>query len=457
LNIAVHSAHLDSNWRAELKGYIAQLRRRTGFLAIVGLGFAALAVAYLLLVPARYRASTEVFLDPRGLEVVQNDVTPRLATSEVATSLVESQARIAQSEAMLLAVVDRLRLNEDDEFVGASLPEQIIGTLFPGPAEDTRTAAMRKLQRAINVNRASRSYVIVMGVESEDPIKAARIADALATIYIEREATARKGAAERVEVSLSSRLNELADRVRASEDAVESFKAQNNIIGSATKLISDQQLEDANTRLTAQHNTVVQLRARVEQAEKLLAKGADLDTSLEALQSPTIASLRVQYAQVMRRQASAQALLGPRHPDVQVIREQRDSYRRLIREELERVAEMSKTEYTRAVTSEDELKADLDRLKSTTIRQNEAMVRLRELERVAESNREIYRAFLVRAKEIGAQGDLDTSSTRIVSAAVAPLRPSGPRASLVLLAAVGGLIVAAAYVLLVGPQARGRA
>jgi polysaccharide biosynthesis transport protein len=454
--MAVQSAHLEPHWRAEVRGYIAQVRGRARFLALAGLCFAALAVAYLLVVPARYRASTEVFLDPRGLEVVQNDVTPRLATSEVAASLVESQVRIAQSEAMLLAVVDRLRLDEDAEFVRASLPDKIIGAIFPGPAEDTRTGAMRKLQRAINVSRASRSYVIVMAVQSEDPLKAARIADALADVYLEREAGARKSASGRVEVALSSRLNELADRVRASEDAVEAFKAEKNLIGSATRLISDQQLEDINSRLSAQHANVVQWRARVEQIEKLLAKGADVDASLEALQSPTIASLRAQYAQVMRRQASAQALLGPRHPDVQVIREQRDGYRRLITEELKRVAEASRTEYSRALSSENELKADLDTLKSTTIRQNEAMVRLRELERVAESNREIYRAFLVRAKEIGAQGGLDTSSTRIVSAAVAPDRPSGPRGSLVLLAALAGVFIAAAYVLLIGPQARGR-
>jgi succinoglycan biosynthesis transport protein ExoP len=452
--VAVQSARFPSHWQADLKRYVAQLRSRARFLIAVMLACVALAGAYLLVVAARYSASTEVFIDPRGLQVVQNDVTPRPQTSEVAAALVESQARIAQSEAMLLAVVDRLRLDEDPEFVRRLMPAWVSELLSSGLAEDNRTRAMRKLQRVTDVRRASRSYVIVMSARSADPFKAARIADALANLYIEREAEARKISSERVEQSMSSRLNELAERVRASEDAVETFKAQNNLIGSAARLISDQQLEDINARLSAEHNTVVQLRARVEQIDKLLAKGAEIDASLEAVQSPTIANLRVQYAQVLRRQAAASALLGPRHPDVQVIREQRDGYRRLITEELKRIAEASKTEYARAAASEKALQDDLETLKQTTIRQNEAMVRLRELDRVAQSNREIYQAFLVRAKEIGAQGSVDTSSTRVISAAVPPNRPSGPRGSLLVLAAMAGLLMGAGYIWLAGPAVR---
>lgn len=450
--MAVQSAHLPSQWQDEFKGFVAQLRARAGLLIAASLAGVALAAVYLTVVPARYNADTEVFIDPRGLQVVQNDVTPRQQqTSEMAAALVESQARIAQSEAMLLAVVDSLHLDQDPEFVKRLLPEWASALISSGRAEDDRTRAMRKLQRATDVRRASRSYMLVMSALTEDPFKSARIADTLANLYIEREAEARQSASARVEQAMSSRLSELADRVRDSEDAVETFKAQNNLIGSAARLISDQQLEDINSRLSAEHNNVVQLRARVEQIDKLLAKGAEVDASLEAVQSPTIANLRVQYAQVLRRQAAASALLGPRHPDVHVIKEQRDGYRRLITEELKRIAEASKTEYARASASEKALEGDLDTLKRTTIRQNESMVRLRELERVAQSNREIYQAFLVRAKEIGAQGSVDTSGTRVVSAAVPPIRPAGPRTTLLALAAIAGLILAAAYIWLSAP------
>jgi uncharacterized protein involved in exopolysaccharide biosynthesis len=302
-----------------------------GTIALVCLCFGAAAVAYLAIVPPSYAASTEIFLDPRGLQVVANDVSPRSESNEFSVSLVESQLRVAQSEGVLREVVRRLALERDAEFVPPpGMLSELRSMLAPAAFEDDATRAMRALERAVDFRRASRSYVIVISARSEEPAKAALIADTVADVYIEREVSARSSAAARVETSMTSRLKELADRVRDSEDAVESFKAKNNLIGSATRLMSDQQLEELNTRLNSEHANVVEQRARVEQIDMLLASGAEPDANLEAVQSPTIANLRAQDAQVVRRQGAAEALLGPRHPELRVIREQRAGYRRLI-------------------------------------------------------------------------------------------------------------------------------
>ena len=427
--MSLEAAHHRLDWKLDFHRGLAQVRSRAGTVTMITLALVAATVAYLAVVPPMYKASTDISLDPRGLQVVQNDVTPRSETNEFAVSLVESQSRVAQSEAVLRAVVDRLGLVSDPEFVREpNLIIRTLRTLIPDVKEDRETRAMRALQRVVDVHRASRSYVLVVSVSSESPL-------------------------QRVEQSMSSHLNELAEPVREPEDPVETFRAQNNLIGSAARLITDQQLEELNTRLSAEHGNVVQQRARVEEIHRLLAKG-EPDASLEAVQSPTFASLRAQYAQVLHRQAAAAALLGPRHPDVRVIREQRDGYRRLIAEELKRVADVARSEYARALASEQALKAEFETMKATTVRSNESMVRLRELERVAESNREIYRAFLVRAKEIGAQGGVDTSNTRGISAALPPIQPSSPRRSLVLIAALAGLL-STGFIWLTGPRPAG--
>jgi uncharacterized protein involved in exopolysaccharide biosynthesis len=122
----------------------------------------------------------------------------------------------------------------------------------------------------------------------------------------------------------------------------------------------------------------------------------------------------------------------------------------LIAEELRRIAGAAKSDYRRAVASEQALSANLQALKNTTIRSNEAMVKLRELERQAESDRDIYQAFLVRAKEIGVQSGVDTSNTRVISIALPPIRPSGPRLLLLLMGALAGLALGSAYFWLFG-------
>ncbi|KWT71001.1 hypothetical protein APY04_0663 [Hyphomicrobium sulfonivorans] len=444
------------HWSLDPYDWVAMLRAgaRTIFL-FVALALA-LGVAYLLLVPPRYTASTEVFLDPRGLQVVQNDVTPRSETNELASSLVESQLRVAQSEAVLRSVVQELHLASDPEFVR---PPSFLSGLramlsTPGGGEDDETRALRELERAVSVRRESRSYVLVFTARTEDPLKSADIADAMAKLYIEREVNAREAAAERIETSMTSRLNELADRVRQSDSAVQTFKAKHNLIGSAARLMSDQQLEEMNSRLNVEHANVVQQRARMEQIDALLKSGADPDSSLEAVQSTTIANLRAQYAQLMRRYGAAEALLGKKHPELKVLNEQRAAYRRLITEELRRIAAAAKSEYERALASERALKGDLETLKHTTIQSNDAMVKLRELERVADSNRQIYEAFLVRAKEIGAQGRIDTSSARVIAEALPPVDPSSPRGMILVMALVLGLMSGVGWVALFGRRTR---
>jgi polysaccharide biosynthesis transport protein len=437
-----------------LRSVTARLMRGAATIGAFGVVAAVLAVGYLALVPPRYEAQTEILLDPRRLQVVQNDVTPRSESNDSAVSLVESQLRVVQSEHVLRTVVERLRLDTDPEFVGGGLIDDIRSLLSTGPGEHASVTALRKLQRVVIAQRASRSYVIVVNARSEDPLKAARIADAIANAYLETEVKARSDFARRASGSMASRLKELADGVRDAEARVEEFKKANNLTGAGNRLVSDQQLEEMNIRLITARNHTVEQRARLEQIERMMNSGGSPESIAEAVQSTAIAQLRAQYADIVRREGSALALLGARHPDVQIAREQRKQHLTLITEELKRITEAARNDFARARASEEKLAIELEVLKRTAEVSRDASVRLRELERQSEANRAIYDAFLVRAKELGEQGGVDTSNSRVIAEALAPNRPSTPRGSLIPVALAAGLMVGAATVLLRG---RGRA
>ncbi len=55
-------------------------------------------------------------------------------------------------------------------------------------------------------------------------------------------------------------------------------------------------------------------------------------------------------------------------------------------------------------------------------------MQLRELEREADANRQVYQAFLLRARETGELTNVDTTNARIITSAVAPLERPGPTA-----------------------------
>ena len=70
------------------------------------------------------------------------------------------------------------------------------------------------------------------------------------------------------------------------------------------------------------------------------------------------------------------------------------------------------------------LAANFATLKQTAMGNGEAMVGLRELERDAQASRDIYQAFLVRARETGAQEQVDTKNIRVLSKADLPQKRS---------------------------------
>jgi polysaccharide biosynthesis transport protein len=124
--------------------------------------------------------------------------------------------------------------------------------------------------------------------------------------------------------------------------------------------------------------------------------------------------------------------------------------RRMIEDEVRRLALSARTEYESARANEEALAANLEKLKSSAVTTNEAMVTLRELERDVQASRAVYESFLVRARETGEQERLDTKNIRVISRADIPLRRSFPPSNLLLalgailfgVAAGSGIVVA---------------
>src|SRR5580658_5720588 len=76
---------------------------------------AGLAALFVLLVPHKYTATTEILLDPPDLRAVQADIAPTCPQSVAAVRQVESQARVAASDNVLSRVVASEGLDHDPE------------------------------------------------------------------------------------------------------------------------------------------------------------------------------------------------------------------------------------------------------------------------------------------------------------------------------------------------------
>ena len=384
---------------------------------------AALAAAalYVVMVPYKYTATTQILVDPMELHAVANELTSPNQQSDAAVLTVESQVSVIMSDNVLRRVVTSEGLDHDPEFIHGTQS-----------VEHDSLAALNDLKRHIKVTRAERTYVLDVSVTSEDPAKAARIANAVAQAYLAEQTDVRADSARQVSQSLTARLKELQGRVREAEDRVEAYKAKNNIVGANGELVNEQQLANLNSQLGAAHARTSEAKARLDQVESVRQSKAPIGAFPEAVQSQTITALRTQYAEIMRREAEQKSSLGERHPAVMEIEAQAERLQKMIEDEVNRIALSARTEYQSANADEDALTRNLDTLKNTAIDTNQSLVGLRELERDVAANRAVYEAYLVRARETGEQEQVDTKNIRVITRADLPLQRSSPPSSLLI-------------------------
>jgi uncharacterized protein involved in exopolysaccharide biosynthesis/Mrp family chromosome partitioning ATPase len=434
---------------------IQLLWRRRVVIAMAGLICACAAVAIGKSLTPRYSATAQLYVDPRELQLVDRELTPRAQDTSGLSMVVESQARLITSNNVLLQVIQNTHLDKDPEFGGETKGMMssllgLFGIVIHSPDETKlgQMAALEALSRHVNVKKTDRSFIVDIDVWSRDPANAAMLANALANAYLAESKNSQFTAARRATSDLSGRLEELKARLRTAENALAVYKAQNNFVGTQDALISDQQLSASNQRLAAARAQTLDAQAKYDQIEASRRTSTDAGAIPEALQSPTIANLRSQYAEARKRYAELTAELGPLHPSLRQIEKQVEDLRRTVNEEVDRFAQSAKNDLTRARDYEASLNKALESQKRQSVQLSQASVRLRELERDVEASRDVYQSFLKRSRETQEQESLNTSSARIIGEATVPQRRAFPPA-VSLLAMIGlflGALGAAALI-----------
>ncbi|MFX7768397.1 Wzz/FepE/Etk N-terminal domain-containing protein, partial [Acinetobacter baumannii] len=82
-------------------------------IAVLGPLFAVGAFVASQFATPRFVATAQIYIDPRGLQVLDSDPNSRQQDSNTAINFVESQVRIITSQSVLARVVDGERLADD--------------------------------------------------------------------------------------------------------------------------------------------------------------------------------------------------------------------------------------------------------------------------------------------------------------------------------------------------------
>lgn len=364
---------------------------------------------------------------------------------------VESQIEFLRSERIAGAVVSELKLADDPEF-GGGVGERSFSLsnfpfdLFPQPAAMSasvqQAVALGIFGNKLNVRRVGQSYLIEITFTSEDPEKAARIANATADSYIGDQVAAKSQAAQRSSTWLEARIADLRKQLNQAARTAQEFRANNNIVDTGPGgLLDDQQLSELNTQLVLAKGRTAETKARLDRIADILKSGVTNAAVIEVLGNTVISSLRERSVAATNREVELTARYGPDSESVKAIKAEGAEYTRGIADELKRISETYRSDYEVAKAREEAISADVANLVKGASATRKAQITAAELETVAQTYRRLYESYLQNLADSVQRVTYSDSDARVITTATTPLSPSYPRTKLFIAVAalVGGM------------------
>ena len=430
--------------------------RRWKFIAVIAMLFLLIGALYVARQTPLYTATTQLLLDRSREKAAGQDAV--LSDVALDATAVESQFAIIRSSTLLIKVVEKERLVNDPEFgfvpsgSGSGLLAAISSffgrsarlAVLPSTGSNSSRSGLNSaspetiatannLQGAVNASQAGQAYVLNVSFTSADPNKAARLANAVADAYVVDKLDARFEAAKRASSWLADRLVDLRKQLRASEEAVAQFRVDNDLVqAGAGATLNQEQLAQLNGRLVGARGDTAEKKSRLDLLQRIQAGGGNISALPDMMNSGSIADLRKQEDDLSRQVADLLTRYTDRHPSVVNLRAQLADVHRAITAEIVRLTSNIKNEYELAKAREEGLEKTLRDATGQNDLDNSKAITLRELERTAAVDKNLFEDFLQRAKVTEEQATFETRNSRVISAAQAPGAPSSPKTGLIL-------------------------
>jgi exopolysaccharide transport family protein len=437
----------------DLLQLISTFRRRLRLYAAVVAAVVVGAVVFSYEQTPRYTATSYVMIDTRKHDV--SSVNAVLSGLPPDSSAVDTEVEVLKSRSLATRVAQALKLDQDPEFNPRLAKRPLIGEILGAPSSAihalfkatvpqqqsliANTAAVDlenrrvldsvvdSLLRRLTIRRSGLTYVIGINFESENPTKAALIANTFADDYLLQQLEAKFDATKQASVWLQERLGDLRNQVETAEEAVAQYRAANGLMSAVGSNLTEQEVSNLNQQLAVAQADAAEQEAKVRTAKQQMANGSNGEDVAAALDSEVVKGLRAQRADISGKLADLQTKYGSRHPEVQRIQRQLADIDNQIQLEINRNVSNLDAQAQVARQRMASIQGSLAQARGTLAGNNVATVKLNELERNAESVRTLYESFLGRFKETTSEQGMEESDAQVVSRAKIPTSPSYPK------------------------------
>lgn len=441
-----------SRWdELDLKELLSILYRRKWLILGTVIIITSLVTLYAFIATPRYTANLQLVFDAKEQSVLNFDAALSGQPQDEAALL--SEIEVIQSRALAGRVVDKLDLQADPEFNSDLAPPSFLNNAMgrlglpsstPEPSAEPAAwvediAALRRervidnvLER-IEVVQSGRSRAVEIDFTSVDPVKAAVVANSIGELFLLERLEGKFENARRASEWLADRVQKLREQVEQAETKAEDYRREHNLLQGERVTLLTEQISTLNAQLSEARRTRTEAEANLAQATRLLSSPDKLGTATQVLESDLIQRLREQQSALARREAALTQELGPMHPQILQLREERNKLLSDVDIEVHKVIASLENKVDVAKRQEALIVDELNTLKEQSGVANEASVGLRTIERDAEASRLMLEKFMSAFMETTAQEDASAQlpDARIISAAAVPEKASFPNKPLI--------------------------
>jgi uncharacterized protein involved in exopolysaccharide biosynthesis/Mrp family chromosome partitioning ATPase len=403
-------------------GIFARLWRRRGLFAIVFLGVLASSVVALVVLPVKYMASGSVIVAEAEPGV---NASPSVAQKIGDPADLESQLLILSSPRVI-----RLALAAPGimDIVLDECAKQ--SGFFSSSAKckklkDDSQALLEFVQPHYAFGNVGRSRVLSVSYQASQPATAQKMVNALINAFLDDQRSALSASREQAAKWLWKEVNQLDAELRDSDAKIQEYRRNKGLVRGTNAPIGSERLTSISQQLSAAEGALADAESRLREINADRANGTA--NSPTVLASRTVADLKQQLTTIDVQLAAAGNALGPRHPTLLGLEQERGAVKRRLAAEIAAVADGVKKDRDAAKALVDSLKRKMDSVKDdvglATLEEGsiENMVRSTDLKRKQYS--ELYR----RASELETEKRILLGSVRLVSLAELPTKPFFPK------------------------------
>jgi len=423
---------------------LSVLWQRKTLIGAVIAGTTTLAVAALALIDPRYTAETLIALNTRTSSSEQLLTTKaNVAAPQLTTVVVSTEINILESRGLAGQVVDALALDRDEEF-----NTRLKGSLLPAPlhaawkglkaalkgeddeAKDDHTLTVDSVTKRLKVKSDADSYVIRVAFDSEDPKKAALIANAFADLYIRSQREGKLAEMQMATDWITKQISQLqADLVKETGATVQlRQKYQISPVDIREKgAMASQQLVALTGELALVERERAEAEAALSQARKVMKTGGSTSALTFVEESPFLQEMRREEAKILGRMAEMSVGYRADSPAMAALRGQLATMQGAIDREVGKQVDRMANKAAQAKAREDVLRTRINAISGRATSSDEAMTEIEQREKLVQAKNQMLESFLSRYAELTNRAEIQEPDARVASRATPPSKPSYPK------------------------------